>query len=84
MEVDMFASQLSRQLPRFYSWRLDPEAEATDAFIHNQRVCKPPMVPDTTLPHESASSCSLHSFSNPTVAYTTMVGYGQIPILDVY
>ena len=30
--VDLFASSLSKQLPRFYSWRPDPEAEKMDAF----------------------------------------------------
>ena len=28
----MFATRLSTQLPRFYSWKPDPLAEATDAF----------------------------------------------------
>ena len=32
LEVDLFASRLSTQLPRFYSWRPDPQAEAVDAF----------------------------------------------------
>ena len=32
LEVDLFASRLSTQLPRFFSWRPDPLAEATDAF----------------------------------------------------
>ena len=32
LEVDLFASQLTKQLPRFYSWRPDPEAQGTDAF----------------------------------------------------
>ena len=32
LEIDLFASRISTQLPRFFSWRLDPEAEATDAF----------------------------------------------------
>ena len=31
-EVDLFASRLSTQLLRFYSWRPDPQAEAVDAF----------------------------------------------------
>ena len=35
LEIDLFASRLTRQLPRFYSWRPDPEAEATDAFMQN-------------------------------------------------
>jgi len=32
LEVDLFATRLSTQLPRFFSWRPDPLAEATDAF----------------------------------------------------
>ena len=30
--VDLFASRLTTQLPRFFSWRPDPEAEALNAF----------------------------------------------------
>jgi len=40
MEVDLFASSLSRQLPRFYSWRPGPEAEATDAFMQDWLICR--------------------------------------------
>ena len=32
LEVDLFASRLSTQLPHDFSWRPDPLAEATDAF----------------------------------------------------
>ena len=32
LEVDLFATCLSNQLPRFFSWRPDPLAEATDTF----------------------------------------------------
>ena len=35
LEMDLLASRLTKQLPRFYSWRPDPEAEATDAFMQN-------------------------------------------------
>jgi len=38
LEVDLFVSRLMRQLPRFYSWRPDPEAEATDAFSQNWAI----------------------------------------------
>ena len=31
----MFASHLTHQLPRFFSWRPDPEAEAVDAFTQD-------------------------------------------------
>ena len=32
LEVDLFASRLTTQLPTFVSWRPDPEALSTDAF----------------------------------------------------
>ena len=32
LEVDMLASRLTHQLPRFFSWGLDPAAEAINAF----------------------------------------------------
>ena len=32
LKVDLFASRFSTQLPKFYSWRADPGAVATDAF----------------------------------------------------
>ena len=35
LNVDLFASRLTYQLPRFFSWRPDPAAEATDAFQQN-------------------------------------------------
>lgn len=35
LQVDLFATRFSAQLRRFFSWRADPEAEATDAFSQN-------------------------------------------------
>lgn len=32
LDMDSFVTRLTNQLPRFVSWRPDPEAEATDAF----------------------------------------------------
>ena len=32
LEVDLFASRLSTQLPYFFNWRPDPLAEVADAF----------------------------------------------------
>ena len=32
LEIDLFASHLTKQLPSFYSLRPDPEAQATDEF----------------------------------------------------
>ena len=31
--VDLFASRLTHQLPAYFSWRPDPQAAATDAFL---------------------------------------------------
>ena len=36
-KIDLFASRISTQLPRFFSWRPDLEAEATDAFKQSWR-----------------------------------------------
>ena len=35
LQVDLFATRFSTRLPRFFSWRPDPEAEATDAFLQD-------------------------------------------------
>ena len=40
LEVDLFASRLTRQLAHFYSWRPDLEAEATDAFMQDWSACR--------------------------------------------
>ncbi|XP_065185967.1 uncharacterized protein LOC135816795 [Sycon ciliatum] len=38
LDVDLFASRLSHQLPQYVSWRPDPVAIATDAFTMNWKV----------------------------------------------
>lgn len=35
LEVDLFASRLTNQCRHYFSWRPDPFAEATDAFLQN-------------------------------------------------
>ena len=35
MEVDLFAPRLMSQVARFFSWRPDPLAEATDVFFQD-------------------------------------------------
>ena len=35
LEIDLFATRFSTRLPRFVSWRPDPMAEATDAFLQD-------------------------------------------------
>ena len=35
LQIDLFASRISTQLPRFFSWRPDSQVEATDAFLQS-------------------------------------------------
>ena len=35
LEVDLFATRLSTQCQRYFNWRPDPYAEATDGFLQN-------------------------------------------------
>ena len=46
LEVDLFATHLSTQCQRFFSWRPDPYAEATDVFLqtwtHLKGYANPP------------------------------------------
>ena len=37
LEVDLFASRVTFQLPHFVSWKPDPQAIATDGFLMNWR-----------------------------------------------
>lgn len=39
-EVDLFASRLSTKLPRYYSWRPDPGAEAVNALTQNWTIIR--------------------------------------------
>ncbi len=67
LSVDLFASRLAHQLPRYFSWRPDPEAEAMNAFsqpwdeLGRGRVCQPPMESGRQNPIPSASSESTSS-----------------------
>ena len=40
LEVDLFASRLTNQCRRYFSWRPDPFAEATDAFLQDWRIMR--------------------------------------------
>ena len=46
LDVDLFASRLTHQLSRFFSWRPDPQVEAVDAFQKDwgllRRFANPP------------------------------------------
>ena len=81
VEVDLFASHLTTQLPHFYSWRPDPEAEVTDAFMHAgldnlSGICQPTVVPDTSLPHQGDKASSTCSINNTIVENPVMVPNG--------
>ena len=38
LEVDLFASRLTNQCRRYFSWQPDPFAEATDAFLQDWTI----------------------------------------------
>ena len=61
--IDLFASRLTAQLPRFVSWKPDPEAEAVDAFTldwSQLRGCAfPPFCPNRAVSEASSAAVSL-------------------------
>ena len=60
LSVDLFASRLTHQLPEYYSWRPDPYAKATDAFLQtwSGKMCY------ANPPGDSCSRFSQKSVSN--------------------
>ena len=40
LQIDLFATRLSTQLPRFFSWRPDPLSEAVDAFSQDWGIVR--------------------------------------------
>ena len=75
LEIDLFASRLSFQLPRFFSWRPDPLAEATDAFLQDWKgLCAYAMEPHRANPVESGGTGSRPiSTNSPSLALATLV-----------
>ena len=77
LDIDLFASRLTNQLPRFVSWRPDPLSEAVDAFSLQWNKVKgyafSPILPFRQVPQSgsetagtTASPCST-SVENPTL-----------------
>ncbi|KAJ1086877.1 hypothetical protein NDU88_000077, partial [Pleurodeles waltl] len=53
-QIDLFASRLNARLPRFFSWRPDPLALATDAFLQDwSQLCF-----STFYPYQQSSKSS--------------------------
>ena len=79
LKVDMFASCLTHQLPRYFNWKPDPAAEATDAFIQDWSpfswVCKPflAMVPPPAYTCKDSMGESQSGHSSSSMGDTTMV-----------
>ena len=80
--VNLFASRLTTQLQRFFSWRPDPEAEALDAFsqdwtqLQGKTYSNPPPPPppppcgespEQSLPAEDLASPGCPSMEEPTM-----------------
>ena len=94
LDVDLFASRLTHQLPCFFSWRPDPLAEAVDAFQQDwgrlKGFANPPLVPDRQSPEPSTSPASSASADSTSVegpdlvpsAPGNVVGLSQTNCLD--
>ena len=68
LEVNLFASRLTKQLPNFYSWRLDPELKATDAFLQNWGVIWGFANPPWCLIHHCLTKVKVKSVENVLLA----------------
>ena len=77
LQIDLFASQLTKQLPTFYSWRADPEAQGTDAFDQDwsqmRGFAKPPWCLIAHCLESSKETSSQCGDNHPSMAITTMV-----------
>ena len=81
LEVDLFATRLSAQCQRYFSWWPDPSAEATDAFLHafldvdpHQGVCQ------STLEPGRQNTCSgTDSQSQPSAGSTSVEIPAMVP-----
>ena len=77
LQVDLFATRFTRQLHRFYSWRPDPEAEATrrsgTELVEYQEICTPSMVSNFTCFVESSVRQGNNSINHSLVAHPSMV-----------
>jgi len=75
LEVDLFASRLTHQLPRFFSWKPVPLSEAVDAFQQDWgRICQSTMVPD-----QQSLEPSPPTTSSTGVGSTGMEGSDLVP-----
>ena len=70
--VNPFASRLSSQLPRFFSWRPDPSAVATDAFLQDWKELRAYANPPWTL-DESGGTGSSDNTNRSCMAVSTVV-----------
>ena len=73
LEMDLFASQLTKQLLRFYSWRPDQEAEYAE-LGGLLGLCQPSSVVfDTLLSHQVKETSSMNATYNTFVENPTAV-----------
>jgi len=85
LKVDLFASYLTKQLPLFYSWRADPEAIATDAFMQDwsqhQDYANQPDPPVSLRGKNAVSSSSVSNslVENPVVVSNSVGAPGGLP-----
>ena len=76
VQIDLFASHLTKQLPAFHSWRPDLEALGKDAFHQigpRGGICQPSMLYDHSLLKPNKESGCKSGDGHPTVDSPTLV-----------
>ena len=85
-EIDLFASRLSAQLPKYVSWRPNPEALHADALTINwtapSRLRLPTLQPHSSCTEQSDSRQSRHHVSRTSLAGTAIMGRATSPHLE--
>ena len=76
LEINMFASRLSFQLPRFFSWRSDPLSGSNRCFPprmeRGESIYKTPVKPDRESPDKGGAANSGSDTYSPSVAVTAI------------
>ncbi len=79
LEVDKFASRMTTQLQRFFSWRPDPEAEGNECLqpgleqSARNGLCQPSMELDCQSPEQSSSTTGHSGAGSSSMEEPTLV-----------
>ena len=88
LEMDLFASQLTKQLPRFYNWRPDPKAKATRCLYAGlgslSGIRQPSMVSNIPLSDQAEKISSTNGAHNTIVENSVVVPNIVLELLEEF